>query len=102
MVGKNGTPFKKDFMRVQNNIILFALCLLLAGCASKQDPLFLDAQKSINRDYTMTELARISALVEIVKTSDDPNVKIQAINALRDLQQEKPKQIERSKYWFER
>ena len=89
-------------MKVQSKIVLFALCMLLGGCATTQDPIFIDAHKSINRDYTMTELARISALTEIAKSSDDPNVKIHAINALRDIQKEKPKQLERSKSWFER
>ena len=102
MVGKIGTQNKRKYLKVQNNSILFVLCLLLSGCATALDPVFLDTQKSANRDYTMTELAKISALVEIVKTSDDPNVKIQAINALRDLNKEKPKQVERSKSWFER
>ena len=93
MAGKSGITHRKRYMKVQNNSILF-VCLLLAGCSTLSE----DTQKALNRDYTMTELAKISALVEIVKTSDDSQVKIQAIQALRDIQ--KPK--EQSKYWFER
>lgn len=101
MAGTIGMQHKNAYMRVQNNILLFSLCLLV-GCSTNSNPLVFEAQKSINRDYTMAELARISALVEIAKTSDDPNVKIQAINALRELQKEKPNEKERTKYWFER
>lgn len=89
-------------MRVQNNSILFAICLLLSGCASDNYSLYLESQKSVNRDYTMTELARISALVEIVKTSTDTNVRIQAIQALKELQANRPDPIEQSKSWFQR
>ena len=100
MVGKTGTQHKNVYMKVQNNIILFAFCMLLSGCATTQDPLYFDTQKSLNRDYTMTELARISALADIARSSDDPNVKIQAIRALTE--KDKPKIIEPKKSWFER
>lgn len=88
MVGKTGTHSKRKYLKVQNNSILFVLCFLLSGCGTINT--FTDTQKSLNRDYTMVELARISALVEIVKTTDDPLVKIEAVKALRELQKTKP------------
>lgn len=75
-------------MKVQNNSILLS-CLLLAGCSTFSE----DTHRALNRDQTMTELARISALVEIVKSTDDPTVKIEAIKAIRE---------QKSKYWFQR
>ena len=40
------------------------LCLLLTGCATNKDfELYVDAQKSISRDATMSEAARISVLI---------------------------------------
>lgn len=89
-------------MKAQNNSILFAISLLLSGCASDNYSLYVETQRSVNRDYTMTQLAQISALVEIVKTSDDANVRIQAIQALKEIQQNKPNPIEQSKSWFQR
>lgn len=100
MAGKNGIQHKNVYMKVQNNIIIFAFCMLLSGCATTQDPLYYDTQRSLNRDYTMTELARISALADIARSTDDPNVKIQAIKALSE--KEKIKTIEPKKSWFER
>lgn len=103
MVGKIGTMNRKRFTTAQNNSILFVFCLLM-GCATTDDyQTYIEAQKILNRDYTMAELARISALTEIVKESTDPNVKIQAIRALEEIQRTKqPLNIERPKYWFER
>lgn len=95
---------KKRYMRVQNNIILLALCVILAGCASTTDyKVYVDTQKTLNKDYTMAELARISALTEIVKDSQDINVRIQAIKALQEIQRnKKPLVIDRPKSWLER
>ena len=83
--------------------ILLALCLL-AGCASTNDyQTYVDTQKASNRDYTMAELARISALTEIVKETQDVSVRIQAIKALQEIQRSKrPLLIERPKTWLER
>lgn len=95
---------RKRYMKVQNNSILFAICLLLAGCASTDDYLtYVETQKTLNRDYTMAELARISALTEIVKESQDVSVRIQAIKALQEIQRsKKPLVVDRPKSWFER
>lgn len=66
------------------------LALLLAGCATTSDyQLYVDTQKSLNKDYTMAELARISALTDIVRDSKDVEVRIQAIKALQEIQRSK-------------
>lgn len=77
---------------------------MLVGCASTNDyQTYVETQKTLNKDYTMAELARISALTEIVKESQDVNVRIQAIKALQEIQRtKKPLQIDRPKSWLER
>lgn len=104
MDGKNGTMSRKRYMRAQNNSILLVLCLVLAGCASTNDyQTYVETQKTLNKDYTMAELARISALTEIVKETQDVSVRIQAIRALQEIQRsKKPLQIDRPKSWLER
>lgn len=97
-------------MKAQNNSILLVLLLIillstfLAGCATTSDyTTYVETQKTLNRDYTMAELARISALTEIVRESQDVNVKIEAIRALQELQKNrKPLTIDRPKSWLER
>jgi PBP1b-binding outer membrane lipoprotein LpoB len=81
---------------------ILLLTLLLAGCATTSDyQTYVDTQKALNKDYTMAELARIAALTEIVKDSQDPNVKIQAIRALQEIQRsKKPLQIQPNKGIF--
>ncbi len=78
------------------------LALLLTGCATTSDyQMYVDTQKTLNKDYTMAELARISALTEIVKDSQDSNVRIQAIRALQEIQRsKKPLQIQPNKGLF--
>jgi uncharacterized lipoprotein YajG len=72
----------------QNNSILLALCLL-TGCATVDNyPVYVEAQKSLSRDATVAEAARIAALTEMVKSSDN-EVKIQAIKALQEIQRSK-------------
>jgi len=90
MAGKNGTMHRRRFMmKSQNNSILLALCLLLTGCASTDNyPVYVEAQKSLSRDATVAEAARIAALTEMVKSSDN-EVKIQAIKALQEIQRSK-------------
>jgi len=73
----------------QNNSILLATCLLLSGCASTDNyPVYVEAQKSLSRDATVAEAARIAALTEMVKSADN-EVKIQAIKALQEIQRSK-------------
>ena len=87
----------------QNNSILLALCLLLTGCASTDHyGTYVEAQKSLSRDATVAEAARIAALTEMGKSSDN-EVRIQAIKALQEIQRSKKSIfIERPKSWFER
>jgi len=72
----------------QNSSILLAVCLL-TGCATVDNyPVYVEAQKSLSRDATVAEAARIAALTEMVKSSDNA-VKIQAIKALQEIQRSK-------------
>ena len=67
-------------------ILLF---VLLAGCATNKDfELYVDAQKSISRDATMSEAARVSVLIEMTKSADN-QVKLEAIRALQEIQRSK-------------
>jgi len=78
------------------------LCVLLTGCATNNDfQLYLEAQKSISRDATMSEAARISVLIDLTKSSDN-QVKMEAIRALQEIQRSKtPIVIEApKKNWF--
>jgi uncharacterized protein YcfL len=68
---------------------LILACVLLVGCATNKDfELYLEAQKSISRDATMSEAARISVLIEMTKSSDN-QVKMEAIRALQEIQRSK-------------
>jgi hypothetical protein len=81
---------------------LILLCVFLVGCATNKDfELYLEAQKSISRDATMSEAARISVLIEMTKSSDN-QVKMEAIRALQEIQRSKiPIVIEApKKNWF--
>jgi len=78
------------------------LCILLTGCVTNKDfELYLEAQKSISRDATMSEAARISVLIDMTKSSDN-QVKMEAIRALQEIQRSKiPIVIEApKKNWF--
>jgi uncharacterized lipoprotein YajG len=103
MDGKSGILNKRRYtMKLLNNSIFCVI--LLAGCATTNDyQTYVDTQKTLNKDYTMAELARISALTELVKDTQDVNVRIQAIKALQEIQRsKKPLVIERPKSWLER
>ena len=78
------------------------LALLLAGCATSSNyQTYVDTQKSLNKDYTMAELARISALTDIVRETTDPQIRLQAIRALQEIQRtKKPLVIEQKKGLF--
>ena len=78
------------------------LSVLLAGCATNNDfELYLEAQKAISRDATVSEAARISVLIDLTKSSDN-QVKMEAIRALQEIQRSKtPIVIEApKKNWF--
>lgn len=103
MAGKIGIMPRRKFMMIsQNNSILLAVCLLLTGCATVDNyPVYVEAQKSLSRDATVAEAARIAALTEIVKSSDN-EVKIQAIKALQEIQSSKrPVIIQQPKSWLD-
>lgn len=90
-------------MKTLSSFILVSV-LLLSGCAVNRDyEIYVDTQKTLNKDYTTAELARIAALTEIVKNSNDASVRIQAIRALQEIQRsKKPLNIELpKKRWFE-
>jgi hypothetical protein len=65
-----------------------AICslLALAGCASKDYAVYVDAQKSLSKDNTMSETARLAALAEMSK-SNDAAVRATGIMLLQQLQQ---------------
>ena len=101
MAGKIGTMLRRKYMMIsQNNSILLVLCLL-SGCASTDHyGTYVEAQKSLSRDATVAEAARIAALTEMVKSSDN-EVKIQAIKALQEIQRSKrPIIIQQPKTWL--
>lgn len=62
------------------------LFLILSGCATNDYSLYLDAQKSISRDLTVQEAARLNALIEMTK-SEDPTIRAIGIMMLQQLQQ---------------
>lgn len=68
--------------------LIIALSLfLLTGCANtRQFELYLEAQRALNRDATVTEAARINALKEIVAETQDSAVKLEAIRSLQQIQ----------------
>ena len=89
MVGKIGTMHRRKSMMISQNSSILLLCLLLTGCATTDNyPVYVEAQKSLSRDATVAEAARIAALTEMVKSSDN-EVKIQAIRALQEIQRSK-------------
>jgi len=69
MDGKIGIMHKrKSMITLQNSSILLALCLL-TGCATTDHyGTYVEAQKSLSRDATVAEAARIAALTEMVKS----------------------------------
>lgn len=87
-------------MKHLNNSILLS-CLMLVGCASTDHyGTYVEAQKSLSRDATVAEAARIAALTEMVKSSDN-EVKIQAIKALQEIQRSKrPIIVQQPKTWL--
>lgn len=75
--------------------------LLLAGCATTDYATYVDAQKSLSKDNTISETARLAALTEMSKSSDSA-VRTTGIMLLQQLQQNnKPVIIEPpKKNWF--
>lgn len=77
------------------------LAFFLTGCASTDHyGTYVEAQKALSRDATVAEAARIAALTEMVKSSDN-EVKIQAIRALQEIQRSKRQIIiQQPKSWL--
>lgn len=68
--------------------VLILSALLLTGCASSSSrdySAYLEAQKSISRDITANEIAKIQSLIELTKNAD-PTVRATAIMMLQQLQ----------------
>ncbi len=68
--------------------LILASTLLVAGCATNNYSTYIEAQKSISRDATVAETARIAALLELSK-SPEREVRVKAIEALQDIQRTK-------------
>lgn len=60
--------------------------IFLTGCANIHYPVYVEAQKSISRDNTMAETARLAALTEMTKSAD-PAVRATGLMLLQQLQQ---------------
>ena len=74
--------------------------LLVTGCATNNYENYLEVQKSISRDATVAETARIAALLELAK-SPEREVKIKAIEALQDIQRnKKPIEVQQPRNWL--
>jgi hypothetical protein len=67
-------------------ILICTAALCLSGCASKDYAVYVDAQKSISRDTTVNESAKVQALIEMTKNAD-PSVRATGIMLLQQLQQ---------------
>jgi hypothetical protein len=66
--------------------IYLIACLALTGCATSNSyQVYVDAQKSISRDLTVAETARLASLTEMAK-STDPAVRATGIMLLQQLQ----------------
>ena len=102
MVGKIGTMHKRKSMTILQNSSILLVCLLFVGCASNDHyPIYVEAQKSLSRDATVAEAARIVALTELSKSSDN-EVKIQAIKALQEIHNNKRQIIiQKPKSWLD-
>lgn len=71
-------------------IMILTAIILLTGCShTKELELYLDAQKTLNKDSTVIEAAKINALKDIAIDSKDTNVKIEAIKSLQQIQNNK-------------
>jgi hypothetical protein len=80
---------------------LILASVLLTGCATTNNySTYLEAQKSISRDATVAETARIAALMELAK-SPEREVKVKAIEALQEIQRNKrPVYVQQPRNWL--
>ena len=63
--------------------ILF--CAALTGCAANNYQIYVEAQRSVSKDLTVAETARLAALTEMTKSAD-PGVRATGIMLLQQLQ----------------
>jgi hypothetical protein len=61
------------------------MTLFLSGCATNSYQVYVEAQKSLNRDNTVAETARLATLTEMTKNAD-PAVRATGIMLLQQLQ----------------
>lgn len=66
-------------------ILTIAACFILTGCAANNYQIYVDAQRSVSKDLTVAETARLAALTEMAK-SPDPAVRATGIMLLQQLQ----------------
>ncbi len=66
-------------------LLLLGACLILSGCAANNYQIYVDAQRSVSKDLTVAETARLAALTEMAKSAD-PAVKATGVMLLQQLQ----------------
>lgn len=66
--------------------VILLVSLMIAGCANKDYAIYVEAQKAISRDITVTETTRMLAISEMLK-SPDPSVRQNGTLLLQQLQQ---------------
>lgn len=66
--------------------IILLVSLVISGCASKDYSVYVEAQKALSRDITVTETTRMLAISEMLK-SPDPSVRQNGTLLLQQMQQ---------------
>lgn len=66
-------------------LFVLGACLILSGCAANNYQIYVDAQRSVSKDLTVAETARLAALTEMAKSAD-PAVKATGVMLLQQLQ----------------
>lgn len=61
------------------------ILILLTGCAANNYQVYVDAQRSLSKDLTVAETARLAALTEMTKSAD-PGVRATGLMLLQQLQ----------------
>lgn len=66
-------------------LFLATTMFLLTGCAANNYQIYVDAQRSVSKDLTVAETARLAALTEMTKSAD-PSVRATGLMLLQQLQ----------------
>lgn len=83
----HGTKENIRGCKMRKIMLLSISLMILTGCATSKDyTVYVDAQKSISKDITIGETAKVNALVEMTKSAD-PAVRATGIMLLQQLQQ---------------